>query len=75
MGAETLSASDGTLVPSARTIDAPTSPPMAIDGTPSVDRASELKICEREVIASGGAALFGEGIQLYRHAAPWRSRR
>jgi hypothetical protein len=34
---------------------------MAIDGTPSVDRASELKICEREVIARGGAALFGEG--------------
>jgi hypothetical protein len=48
---------------------------MAIDGTPSVDRASWLKICEREVIARGGADLFGEGVLLYRHAAPWRSRR
>jgi len=74
MGAETLSASDGILVPSART-RRPDIPATAIDGTPSVDRASELKICEREVIASGGAALFGEGVQLYRHAAPWRSRR
>jgi len=43
---------------------------MAIDGTPSVDRTSWRKICEREVIARGGAALFGEGVQLYPHVSP-----